>query len=60
MLLQLIISVINNNVFLVLDTAGQEEFSTMREQYMRTGKQKNCQTAIYDNIQNQLVQYYVF
>lgn len=24
-------------VFLVLDTAGQEEFSAMREQYMRKG-----------------------
>lgn len=24
-------------IFIVLDTAGQEEFSAMREQYMRTG-----------------------
>lgn len=24
-------------IFLVLDTAGQEEFSAMREQYMRKG-----------------------
>lgn len=24
-------------IFAVLDTAGQEEFSAMREQYMRTG-----------------------
>lgn len=27
----------NSNLFAVLDTAGQEEFSAMREQYMRTG-----------------------
>ena len=26
------------NVFAVLDTAGQEEFSAMREQYMRSGE----------------------
>lgn len=26
------------NKFLVLDTAGQEEFSAMREQYMRSGE----------------------
>ena len=25
-------------VFIVLDTAGQEEFSAMREQYMRSGE----------------------
>lgn len=25
-------------IFLVLDTAGQEEFSAMREQYMRSGR----------------------
>lgn len=25
-------------IFLVLDTAGQEEFSAMREQYMRSGE----------------------
>jgi GTPase SAR1 family protein len=26
-------------LFAVLDTAGQEEFSAMREQYMRSGEQ---------------------
>ena len=26
------------HIFLVLDTAGQEEFSAMREQYMRSGE----------------------
>lgn len=28
----------HNNALAVLDTAGQEEFSTMREQYLRTGE----------------------
>lgn len=28
----------NESFFLVLDTAGQEEFGAMREQYMRTGE----------------------
>lgn len=27
-----------NRFFLVLDTAGQEEFGAMREQYMRSGE----------------------
>lgn len=28
----------NEYIFIVLDTAGQEEFSAMREQYMRSGE----------------------
>lgn len=35
--LSLLLSLLFMCVSLVLDTAGQEEFSAMREQYMRTG-----------------------
>lgn len=29
----------------ILDTAGQEEFSAMREQYMRSGEGESCEIS---------------